>query len=72
MKCVTTTRMFVVCNGGPTKEFRLAKGIHQEDSLSLHLFLLCMDMRSHNINKQLKGISGNHALTNFVKTLVRR
>jgi hypothetical protein len=35
MQCISTTKMLVLVNGFPTKEFGLEKGLHQEDPSSI-------------------------------------
>ena len=51
MACVTTPYLNVLWNGEMAQSFKPLRGIQQGDSLSLHLFVLCMERLGHMINR---------------------
>lgn len=44
MSCVSTTSVSTLFNGGTLEPFHPSKGIRQDDSLSLYIFILCMEV----------------------------
>ena len=62
MSCVTTSYFSVCLNGKAYGKFRPTKGIRQGDSLSLYLFLICVEaftslLAREKENGQLHGVS---------------
>jgi len=47
--CVSTSTFKMLWNGEALHQFSPSRGIRQEDPLSLHLFVLCMEILSHII-----------------------
>ncbi|KAJ9560661.1 hypothetical protein OSB04_005821 [Centaurea solstitialis] len=55
--CITTTRVSILVNGSPTKEFRMEKGVRHGDPLAPFLFILAMEGLYVAMKEaQLKGI----------------
>ena len=53
MECITTVQMNVLWNGELTEDFEPSRGIKQEDLISHYIFVLCIEMLSHGIFKEV-------------------
>lgn len=53
MFCICTSSVAILVNGTWTDFFSPTKGIRQEDPMSPYIFILCMEVLSHNINQAL-------------------
>ena len=51
MKCVESSRMSIIWNGDKLEWFWPIRGIHQGDSISPYLFVLCIERLGHVINQ---------------------
>ncbi|KAL5566496.1 hypothetical protein UlMin_029660 [Ulmus minor] len=51
--CCSTPKMTLLLNGAPVRSFFPKRGLRQGDPLSLYLFILCMEVLSHLINKKV-------------------
>ncbi|KAL5561792.1 hypothetical protein UlMin_031539 [Ulmus minor] len=51
--CCSTPKMTLMLNGAPVQSFFPKKGLRQGDPLSPYLFILCMEVLSHLINKKV-------------------
>ena len=50
MKCITTTSIQVLWNGGLSESFLPTRGIRQGDPMSPYIFVLCMERLAHAID----------------------
>lgn len=54
MNCITIRETAILVSGDRTKFFEPSKGIRQGDRLSPYIFLLCMEMLSQNIEREVR------------------
>ena len=64
--CITTTKVSILVNGTPTKEFQMEKGVRQGDPLAPFLFVLAMEglyvaMKEAQVKGIFKGIRIDNA-----------
>ena len=76
ISCVSSSNIWVLVNRGALEPFNPSRGIRQGESLSLYLFILCMEYLGHLIEHKcmdsswtpLKASWGNMGFTHLLYT----
>lgn len=55
MSCICTSSTTILVKGTRTEYFAPSRGIRQGDSISPYIFILCMEVLSHNKNQQFES-----------------
>ena len=54
MNCVSSTTTYMLFNEGNLEQFWPSRGIHERDPLSPYIFILCMEVLGHLIEKKCR------------------
>lgn len=54
MSCISTSSVAVLVNGTKTGYFEPSRGLRQGDPISAYIFILYMEVLSHNINEAME------------------
>jgi hypothetical protein len=74
MQCVSTVSFSILINGGKTEYFRPSRGLRQGDPLSPYLFIMCQEVLSRLIDREisngaLNGVKMNPAGVAFTHVM---
>lgn len=54
LNCISSTRIYILSNGGKLESFLPSTGIRQVDPMSLYIFILCLEYFSIMVEKEVR------------------